>query len=376
LVSTPDLLDPRVDKQAMGLFDGATCALTVPKAFDQMATIRDVARLADVSISTVSLALNTPDRVSADTRRRVEEAARQVGFSANPIAQSLKRGRSRLIGMVVADITNPFFGRLLREIERRASEAGYMVVVCDTDANPETERAILKHLSGQRVAGLILSPTGRSETSLDQIRNLAMPFVLFDHRLEGVTSDYVGTDNDLAAAMLTEHLIRLGHRRIALIGGTPGLYTAERRRAGYEATLRAHGLPVDPGLVADGQYDGDGGYAAAMRLMTRAGERPTAILAASNVMGIGALQACNELSIRCPEDVSLAGIDDVPWSNVIRPRITASVQPIDDMARAACRMLMDRIAAAPGTVLPCRDAVLAPHLVIGGSTAPPPGPPR
>jgi LacI family transcriptional regulator len=336
-----------------------------------MATIRDVARLAGVSISTVSLALNAPDRVSDDTRARVEDAARDVGFSANPIAQSLKRGRSRLIGMVVSDITNPFFGRLLREIERRASEAGYLVVVSDTDGSPANEQAILRHLAGQRVAGLLLSPTGRSDTHLDQIRNLPMPMVLFDHRLDGVQSDYVGTDNVLAAAMLTEHLIRLGHARIALISGTAGLYTAERRREGYEATLRAHGLAVDPGLIVDGHYDGEGGYDAAMRLMTRAGDRPTAILAASNVMGIGALQACNELAVRCPDDISLAGIDDVPWSNVIRPRITASVQPIDDMARAACRLLMDRIAAPAGQPLPFRDAVLPPRLLIGQSTAPP-----
>jgi LacI family transcriptional regulator len=336
-----------------------------------MATIRDVARLAGVSISTVSLALNAPDRVSVDTRRRVVDAAREVGFSANPIAQSLKRGRSRLIGMVVADITNPFFGRLLREIERCATEADYLVVVSDTNANATHERAILQHLAGQRVAGMILSPHGLDTANIDLIRDLPMPYVLFDHRLEGVISDYVGTDNVLASAMLTEHLIRLGHTRIALISGTAGLFTAERRRQGYEVTLNAHGIAVDPDLIIDGHYDGERGYAAAMHLLTRPRNRPTAILAASNVMAIGALQACNELAIACPGDLSLAGIDDVPWSNVIRPRITAAVQPVDDMARAACRMLMDRISAPPGTSLPARDAVLPPRLVIGESTAPP-----
>lgn len=336
-----------------------------------MATIRDVARLAGVSISTVSLALNAPDRVSTDTRRRVVEAARDVGFTANPIAQSLKRGRSRLIGMVVADITNPFFGRLLREIERCATEANYLVIVSDTNASEANERAILQHLSGQRVAGIILSPHGRDGANNDLIRELPMPFVLFDHRLSRVTSDYVGTDNVLAGAMLTEHLVRLGHKRIALIGGTAGLFTADRRREGYEATLRAHGLPIEPDLILDGHYNGEGGYTAAMHLLTRPQNRPTAILAASNVMALGALQACNELSVDCPGEISLAGIDDVPWSPVIHPRITAAVQPVDEMARVACRMLMERIALTQGASLPPREAVLPPRLVIGESTAPP-----
>ncbi len=337
-----------------------------------MATIRDVAGLAGVSISTVSLALNAPDRVSAETRARVEDAARQVGFSANPIAQSLKRGRSRLIGMVVADITNPFFGQLLREVERCASEADYLVVVNDTNASPETERAILQHLAGQRVAGIILSPIGFGGMVQEALRGLRMPLVLFDHRLDGVESDYVGTDNVLAAAMLTEHLARLGHRRIAWIGGTTGLYTAVMRQRGYEQTLQAHGIAVDPSLIADGRYDWQGGYDAAMRLLTRAEGRPTAIIAASNVMAVGALQACNDLSVVCPADVSLAGIDDLPWSAVIRPRITAAVQPVDAMAEAACRMLMERIAAPPGAVITPRERVFPPRFQMGESTAPPP----
>lgn len=336
-----------------------------------MSTIRDVARLAGVSISTVSLTLNAPGRVSPETRQRVDDAVRMTGYAANPIAQSLKSGRSRLIGMVVADITNPFFGSLLREIERCAAEADYLVVVSDTAAREANEKAILQQFASQRVAGIILSPCGHYAGAADHIARLDMPFVLFDHRLSGIESDYVGTDNALASAMLTEHLIRLGHRRIALIGGTAGLYTAEKRREGYEATLRANGLPVDPRLIVDGQYDGRHGYAAAMRLLTLPADRPTAILAASNVMVLGALQACNDLAIDCPQDISLAGIDDVPWSAVIRPRITMAVQPVDEMARAASRMIMDRIAAADQAGIPVRDRIFAPHLLIGHSTCPP-----
>ena len=339
-----------------------------------MATIHDVAGLAGVSISTVSLALNRPERVSVETRRKVAEAARQVGFSANPIAQSLKRGTSRLIGLVVADITNPFFGRLLREIESCAAEAGYMVVVNDTHASDDQERAILTLLQGQRAAGVILSPHGAGPDHADLIRTLGMPVVLFDHRLQGLDCDYVGTDNRLAAAMLTEHLIRLGHRRIAFIGGLPGVYTAIGRREGYVSTLEAHGLPVDPGLIVDGNYTGEGSYAATLQLLTRPTDRPTAILAASNLMAIGALQACNELGVSVPGEVSLAGIDDVPWSDVISPRITCAVQQVDEMARAACRMLMERIQSRSAEPLPPRDLVFSPQFQIRASTAAPMAP--
>lgn len=333
-----------------------------------MPTIRDVARLAGVSISTVSLTLNHPDRVSSDTARKVAEAARTVGYSANPIAQSLKRGRSRLIGMVVSDITNPFFSTLLQEVERFAMAADYLVIVSDTAGSEAYERAILGHLSSQLVSGIILSPCGLYKKTADHISGLNMPLVLFDHKLPEVHSDFVGTDNVLASAMLTEHMIRLGHRRIGYIGGTTGLYTAEKRKVGFFDTMQAHGITVDPDLVLDGHYNGQAGYEAAMRLMTQRAERPTAILAASNVMVLGAMQACNDLSIACPDEVSLAGIDDVPWSNVIRPRITMAIQPVEEMARLASRMLIDRIRAVGDGAMPFRDEILAPRLVIGQST--------
>ncbi|MCC5975391.1 MAG: LacI family DNA-binding transcriptional regulator [Rubellimicrobium sp.] len=335
-----------------------------------MSTIRDVARLAGVSISTVSLTLNTPERVATETRRKVAEAAEAVGYSADPIAQSLKRGRSRLIGMVVSDITNPFFGRFLQEIERHAMAADHLVIVSDTSSQIRNEIAILRHLAAQRVSGILLQPTGPMTGPSDHIRQLSMPFVLFDHRLDGVESDFVGADNALASSMLTEHLIRLGHRRIAFLGGTSGLYTAEERKRGFLATMAASGVPADPAIVVDARYDGRHGYEQTMRLMTGP-DRPTALIAASNVIALGALQACNELGIACPAEVSLAGIDDVPWAAVVQPRITTAVQPIEDLARTASELLMRRITAPPGTVIDRSEIILAPEIRLGGSTARP-----
>lgn len=334
-----------------------------------MSTIRDVARIAGVSISTVSLTLNEPSRVSPDTARKVADAARQVGYSANPIAQSLKSGRSKLIGMVVADITNPFFGNLLLEIERCAQENGYLVIVSDTKGKEANEVAILNHLSSLMVAGIIMSPCGLYEGAPSHIAELPMPKVLFDNRLPGIQSDFVGTDNQLASSMLTEHLIRLGHTRIAFVGGTTGMYTAELRKAGFLQTMLASGVTPDESLILDGQYSSPHSYEQTMRLMTRP-DRPTAILAASNVMALGVLQACNDLSIACPEDVSLVGIDDVPWAAVIKPRITAAVQPVNEIARIASQTLISRIGGRGAADPAFSDLFLAPRLIMGDSTRP------
>ena len=273
--------------------------------------------------------------------------------------------------MVVSDITNPFFGDLLREVERRAAEEGYLVIVSDTASSVAAERAIVGHLQSQRVAGLILTTTLRQTDTTEHLQGLQAPLALFDHRLPGVDCDFIGTENALASTMLTEHLIRLGHRRLAVIGGTEGLYTAIERQRGFVETLRAHGLTPDPELMVYGQYDGRRGYEAAMRLITRAENRPTAIVAASNVMAIGALQACNDLNLRCPEEISLAGIDDVPWSSVIKPRITMAIQPVREMGRAACDCRIERILSP--TPIASRERIFSPRLEIGTSTAAPPG---
>jgi LacI family transcriptional regulator len=336
-----------------------------------MATIRDVAKMAGVSISTVSLALNGTGPVSEETHRKIWDAAQAAGYAPNPVAQSLKSGRTRLIAMVVGDISNPFFGRLLKEVERLALEENHLVIVSDSGTDPRRERAILDHLSAQRVAGIILTPHGASAEHIAHLKTLKMPLVLVDHKLEGLNADFVASDNVLAAAMVTEHVIRFGHTRIAHIAGKAGLYTSERRKEGFRATMAAAGIEVDESLIVDGEYDGERAYEQAMRLLTRA-DRPTAIVAANNVMALGTLQAMNDLGFVCPDEISLTSIDDVPWGNVIRPRITMVVQAVDEMARIATEFLLERIKAR-GAPIAAREHVLIPKLVVGHSCAPPAG---
>lgn len=336
-----------------------------------MATIRDVAKMAGVSISTVSLALNNSEKVSNATNRKVWAAAKSVGYSPNPIAQSLARGHTDLIGMIVGDVANPFFGQLLKEVEHRFLDQGHLVVVSDTEADPERELAMLDHLAAQRAAGALLSPHGSKPDYVARIRKAPMPLVLIDHKVEGVDADFVSSDNILASAMITEHVIRLGHHRIAHISGSDGLWTSDQRKLGFRQTMNAAGVAIDESLIVQGHYGGDRAYECTMRLLTMQ-DRPTAILAANNVMALGALQAMNDLGVRCPEDVSLASIDDVPWGNVIQPRITMVFQPISEIATIATKFLLERINERGGPKAPAREVILIPKLSVGTSCAPPP----
>ena len=336
-----------------------------------MATIRDVARLAGVSTSTVSLTFGARDRVSEQTARRVWSAAEQLGYRPNPLAQSLKRGKSQLIGVVVSDLTNPFFGRLLRHVEERALAAGYYVVVCDSDGHAEREIEIVSRLSAQRVAGILISPHGAG-TDYDLLsETLDTPLVVIDQKLPGGTWDFVASDSHLAASILTEHLVQLGHRRIAHLTGPLGIWTASERNRGFIDVLTTAGIAPDPTLIVDGNYTSDPAYEQTMRLLTRR-DRPTAIIASNNVMGIGALQAIQELGFDCPCDISLAMIDDIPWSAVIRPRLTMVKQDIRKLAEVSTNYLLDRINDKSEVPPPARETILTPRLVMGTSTAPPP----
>ncbi len=309
-----------------------------------MATIKDVALAAKVSKSTVSLALNTPDRVSPETLARIRAAARAVGYVVDPLAQTLASGRSRIIAMMVADISVPFFSNVLRELEEAAAENGYFVIVADSRGEIDRELALLDKFVGLRVAGVALSPNGNSKDYAEHLRRTNLPIVCFDQNVEGFDTDFVGSENRLAASMLTEHLLQLGHKRIAFIHGKPHFYTAQERLEGYLQSLRARGHQPDMSLVLHGDYSGAVAYQEAMKLLVRP-DRPTAIVAANNIMGIAALQAIQEIGLRCPEDISLAMIDEPASSQVIRPKPTMVIQDTHEIGRILARRLLARIEA-------------------------------
>jgi LacI family transcriptional regulator len=331
-----------------------------------MANIRDVARHAGVSIATVSATLNDRGPVSAETRQRVWDAVKAVGYSPNAVARSLRLGRSRLIGIIVGDITNPFCTALVHAAEKATLDAGYSIIVCNSDDDPEREIMLLDQLRAQHVSGILITATG---TGPDYVRKLARsdmpPLVLIDQFIEGLDRDFVGVDNRAAARMLTEYLIRLGHRRIAMIGGRRGLWTADERLAGFRETMQASGIDPDPELCIQAAYRSDIAEKAAVPMLTRLNP-PTAIIGGNNVIALGVLQAIVDLGFHCPDDVSVAGIDDVPWSGLVRPRVTTVAQPIEEITRLAVEWLLERIShREPGHAV--RRKVFPPRLMAGDS---------
>jgi LacI family transcriptional regulator len=331
-----------------------------------MATIRDVAALAEVSVSTVSLAFSNPGRVSARTLERIRAAASTVGYVADPLAQSLARGRSRMIGFVVGNVGNPFFGDIRRELENYALEHEHFVLITDSSGKLERERALVEHLIGLKIAGLALAPSSFGPAYVDFIQSIKVPMVCFDQKVAGIERDFVGSDNFLAGAMLTEHLLQLGHRRIAFIAGPQHLHTASERYRGFVETMASAGVEVNPNYVVDGQFTRSAGYEAAMRLLIQP-ERPTAILGANNAVALAALQAMQELGFSCPDDISLAMIDNVQWSSVITPRITMVVQDTLQLGNIIARRLLHRITSSDAASEAPQDFVLAPKFVPGTS---------
>lgn len=308
-----------------------------------MATIKDVARVAGVSIATVSAYLNDSARVSEKLVRRVREAIESTGYSPDGIARSLRRGRSRSIGLVVGDISNPFFTSLAKAIEARASEAGYLVILANSDESPERELKLLQLLREQRVAGILLAPSGYDASYISAIARIRdLPLVLVDRRLSGASLDSVVVDNVAAARMVTDYLLRLGHRRIAMVVGREHLSTTEQRLCGFRDGLRAAGIDPDPTLERIADSRTETAYQVVQRLLTSEA-RPTAIFAANNLMMLGAIEAVLDMGFQCPDQISLAGIDDFPWSSAIRPRLTTVAQPIEELGARAVDNLLDRI---------------------------------
>jgi len=312
-----------------------------------MTTIKDVARVADVSIATVSALLNGTARVSDKLAQRIWAAIESTGYSPHGPARSLRLGRTRSIALVVGDISNPFFTSLAKTVEARAVEAGYMVIVANSDEEPEKELKLLEMLREQRVAGILLTPSGHDPSYLLALSRITdIPIVLLDRMLPQSAFDSVVVDNLAMARMATDYLVRLNHRRIALVIGKQHIWTMEQRLHGYREGLKLAGITADPTLelVADTRIET--AYEVVQRLLTQP-DPPTAIFAANILMMLGAIEAVMDMGYRCPEQVSLAGIDDFPGSSAIRPLLTTVTQPIEELAERAVRRLLEKIDEAP-----------------------------
>lgn len=342
-----------------------------------MATIRHVAARANVSVGTVSNVLSKSPSVSPELRERVERAIRELDYHPSHIARSLASRSTKTIGIVITDITNPFFPLVVRGAEDAALHHGFTLSIFNTDNQLDRERNCISVLRSREADGVLLvsspNPRGSIEHLVDA-RKDGLVMVCLDRIPPGLHCDAVLVNHEKGARLLVRHLHLMGHRRIGAILGPPGLQNSSDRAVGYRAALRECGLEHGPELERQGNFRIDSGHRLAKDLLLSA-YPPTAIFAANGMMGLGALKTIQELGLRCPEHVSLAVFDDYPGAEIFRPGLTVIAQPAYDMGFRGTEILIERIAAnasknGPAAEEP-RVEILEPELVVRESTGPP-----
>ncbi|MCL3860632.1 LacI family DNA-binding transcriptional regulator [Actinotalea sp. K2] len=306
-----------------------------------MTTITDVARRAGVSASTVSHVLNGTRFVAAPTRDRVLEAVEALDYVLNHQARALVRSQTQQIGVAMSALTNLYFGEVVHAIEEAASAAGYTIVLADTHEDPSTEERVVGALRERRLDGLLLAPSAGSASVLDRLARSGLPTVLVD-RSPDDRFDSVCTENAAPMAELVVHLAELGHRRIAMVAGMPGLTTSEERVAGYLQGLETAGLRRAPELLVTGGSDARQTALAVTALLAQA-TPPTAIVAASNTMVIATMRTLRAHGLSVPGDVAVVGFDDFEWADVFSPRLTTVAQDTTSIGQTAVDLLLQRM---------------------------------
>lgn len=332
-----------------------------------MATIADVATKAGVSVSTAARVLSGRGYAAEETRRLVLEAARDLGYVPNQIARSLRTRQTMMVGLLIGDVENSFYSVIAKNVESVAKDAGYHVVLCNSDDDPDIEREYLKLLEGMRVDALVVTPTSKNRRHLARLIDKGIVIVQVDRRVDGLAADAILVDNEAGSASAVTHLIEEGHSQVGILTGELAVTTARQRLVGYERALREHGLPVREELVKTGSFHREHAIEDATDLI-RAEPAPTAIFAANNILAEAALIALGSDGLRVPRDVSLVAFDDVQWMSMVEPPVTAVRQPIADMARSAAELVFRRL--REGRAGPPSTIVFRTELVERGSVAP------
>lgn len=302
----------------------------------------EVAERAGVSVTTVSHVVNQTRPVSPELTNRVQAAMQELGYQPNRLARSLRLGKTLTIGMIIPDGVNPFFAEVARGIEDTGFEHGYSVILCNSDGDLEKELHYTKVLNAKRVDGIIFVAVGVSHEHIQMLQARKLPVVVVDREIPGVNVSTVITDNQKGGWLATNHLIELGHRRIACIAGPNNLTPSAARVTGYQQALKAHNIELNETLILRGDFQYQSGY----RLMKQLLENktvPTAVFACNDLMATGALCAAVEMGFRVPEDISIVGFDDIDLASYTTPPLTTIRQPKYEMGVFAVGLLLDQI---------------------------------
>ena len=274
-------------------------------------TVRDVAAMAGVSVSTVSRVLHDHPDVGAETRTRVLAAVTELHYRPSLVARSMVTNSSLSIGLLIADVTNPFYPELIKGVDDAASARDHIVIVGNTEHEGGRASALVEALLERSVDGLIFGSVRTDDCVVAGLVAEGFPLVLVNRRIPGVEANLVTVDNELGARMATEHLIRMGHRSVAFIAGESWASNSLDRRAGYMAALRDAGIALSEDWIVESDFSTGGGNAAMVRLLSLE-ERPTAVFCSNDSMALGALEAIATSGLKCPQDVAVVGFDDIP----------------------------------------------------------------
>jgi len=331
-----------------------------------MATMKQVAERAGVSISTVSHVINNTRAVSDDVRRRVLEIIDEMRYVPSAVARSLKNDKTNTIGVLVPNSSNPYFAELIRWIEDAAFESGYHIILCNAHGDAHKQTVYLRLLMEGRIDGLVLIASGADEEHDLLLRHESVPIVQLERALPGLDADLIQAGEEDGAYQATRHLIELGHRAIACVSGPAELPRSRERVGGFLRAMREAGIAVPDGGVVHVEFTSAGGHAAFASLLARP-RRPSAVFATSDLMAIGGLCAASCAGVSVPGELSVVGYDDIDVASYATPPLTTIAPPKREMARLAIGRLIERIR---GVHEPLRKIALASVLVARASTAP------
>lgn len=330
-----------------------------------MATIQDVARHAGVSIATVSRVLNGTAIVNAATAERVRASMQALQYRPSRAARNLRANRSRIIGLLVADIRNPFATTLVQAVEDVAQHNGYSLILCNSGEDPQRERRYIEVLCAEQVAGAIIMPTRERQTGLGLLHEQGIPVVAVDRRVRDSDIDAILGDNVRGAREAVAHLIDNGYRRIGIVTGLQSVTTGRERLLGYRLALQDAGLSRDPELERCGTFTEESGLQLTRELLAL--RNPIdALFVANNLSTLGALEALHAAGLRAPDDLGLVAYDGMPWSEISAVSLTTVVQPIYELGSTAAMRLFQRM--EHGEPLTRQEIVLAPQLIVRASS--------
>lgn len=327
-----------------------------------MANIREVARKAGVSVATVSRVLNHPERVSPKTREQIDQVMRELNFSPNVFARSLNLKRSNSIALVIPDIVNPQYMELARGVEQETHEKGYNLLLCNTEKNREKEQSYIRMLIEKKIDGIILAFTLLRKEDFESIGQKGIPLVLSGRNVIDKSISSVYSDFCEGAQLAVAHLINLGFKRIAYIGGNVNQLENREKARGYSNALVEAGLKIRNDLIFPGHDDIESGYLAALKLL-ECNPLPDALFVANDLMAIGALDALKNRGIKVPGDISVIGYDNIQMAALVEPKLTTVSWPVHKMGLISARILIEEVESEPEQVK-TQNVFLNPRLKI------------